>query len=59
MAKGEFVPTRQSPNLDSMYGRSSIRRAVASCWYVFDMPRIMVDATLIRNFRAYAVVRTK
>jgi hypothetical protein len=55
MLKGELVPTRESPYFDRTCLRSVVSSDVTSCWYVLDIPRTIVAATLIRSNSAVFV----
>ena len=53
MARGEFVPTLESPCLESTHRISYAFNDVTSCWYVLDIPKIIVAAMLIIRLIAY------
>ena len=56
MASGEFVPALESPCLESTQRISSAFNDVTSCWYVLDIPKIIVAAMLMIRLMAYIVI---
>ena len=52
---GELVPTRQSPNFVKDCLISWTFSEVISCWYVLDMPRIVVAAILMTSWMNWMV----